>query len=121
MREEVFEVGTGYGYQTALLARLAARLVSIDIWPDPAAQTRRNLTAQGIGNVVVLAGDGSEGAPDYAPFDAIVVSAAYPGVPSPLAARGQGGGRLVQPIGPGGQNTSFCTRRSSTACGGCGS
>jgi len=56
VREEVFEVGTGYGYQTALLARLAARLVSIDIWPDPAAQTRRNLTAQGIGNVEVLTG-----------------------------------------------------------------
>ena len=65
--------------------------------------------------------DGTGGAREFAPFDAIVVSAAYPGVPSPLAARGQGGGRLVQPIGPGGQNTSFCTRRSSTACGGCGS
>ena len=51
--EEVFEVGTGYGYQTALLARLAARVVSMDIWPDLAEQARRNLAAQGIGNVVV--------------------------------------------------------------------
>gem|GEM_PF-3148048 len=76
--EEVLEVGTGYGYQTALLARLAARVVSIDIWPELAAQARRNLTAQGAGNVVVLTGDGIEGAPDFAPFDAIVVSAAYP-------------------------------------------
>ena len=50
--EEVFEVGTGYGYQTALLARLAARVISIDIRPDLTAQARRNLTAQGIGNVV---------------------------------------------------------------------
>ena len=65
--EEVFEVGTGYGYQTALLARLAARVVSMDIWPDLAEQARRNLAAQGIGNVVVLTGDGTEGAPDLAP------------------------------------------------------
>ncbi len=55
--EEVFEVGTGYGYQTALLARLAARVISIDIWPDLAAQARRNLAAQGAGHVVVLTGD----------------------------------------------------------------
>ena len=53
--EEVFEVGTGYGYQTALLALLAARVVSIDIWPDLAAQARRNLAAQGLRNVVVPA------------------------------------------------------------------
>ncbi len=84
--EEVFEVGTGYGYQTALLAWLAARVVSIDIWPDLAAQAHRYLAAQGVGNVVVLTGDGTDGAPDFAPFDAIVVSAAYPRVPSPLAA-----------------------------------
>jgi protein-L-isoaspartate(D-aspartate) O-methyltransferase len=57
--EEVLEVGTGYGYQTALLARLAAHVVSVDIWPDLAARARRNLTAQGIGNVVVLTGDGT--------------------------------------------------------------
>ncbi len=100
--EEVFEVGTGYGYQTALLARLAARVVSIDIWPDLAAQARRNLAAQGIGNVVVLTGDGTEGAPDFAPFDAIVVCAAHPRVPSPLAAQLKIGGCLVQPVGPGG-------------------
>ena len=100
--EEVLEVGTGYGYQTALLARLAARVVSIDIWPDLAARARRNLAAQGIGNVVVLSGDGTEGAPAYAPFDAIVVSAACPHVPLPLAAQLRTGGRLVQPIGPGG-------------------
>lgn len=100
--QQVLEVGTGYGYQTALLARLAAHVVSIDIWPDLATQARRNLAAQGIGNVIVLAGDGTEGAPDRAPFDAIVVSAAFPQVPPPLAAQLRTGGHLVQPIGPGG-------------------
>jgi len=100
--EQVFEVGAGYGYQTALLARLAGRVISIDIWPDLAEQARRNLAAQGIGNVVVLTGDGTEGAPEFAPFDAIVVSAACPRVPPPLAAQLRIGGRLVQPVGPGG-------------------
>lgn len=100
--EQVLEVGTGYGYQSALLARLAAHVVSIEIWPDLAAQARRNLAAQNIGNVVVLVGDGTEGAPEHAPFDAIIVSAAFPHVPPPLAAQLRPGGRLVQPIGPGG-------------------
>ncbi len=100
--EQVLEVGTGYGYQTALLARLAARVVSIEIWPDLAKRAQRNLAAQGVGNVVILAGDGTEGAPEHAPFDAIVVSAAFLRVPPPLAAQLKTGGRLVQPMGPGG-------------------
>jgi protein-L-isoaspartate(D-aspartate) O-methyltransferase len=100
--QQVLEVGTGYGYQTALLARLAARVVSIEIWPDLAERARRNLAAQGIGNVIVLAADGTEGTPGHAPFDAIVVSAAFPRVPPPLAAQLRAGGRLVQPVGPGG-------------------
>lgn len=106
--EEVLEVGAGYGYQTALLARLAARVVSIDIWPDLAARARRNLAAQGIGNVVVLAGDGTEGAPDLAPFDAIAISAACPRVPVPLPTQLRAGGRLVQLIGPGGAERFIC-------------
>jgi protein-L-isoaspartate(D-aspartate) O-methyltransferase len=100
--ERVLEIGAGYGYQTALLARLAARVVSVEIWPDLAARARHNLAAAGIGNVIVLAGDGTEGAPDHAPFDAVLVSAAFPRVPPPLAAQLRTGGRLVQPIGPGG-------------------
>ena len=100
--QQVLEVGTGYGYQTALLARLAARVVSIEIWPDLAGRAQRNLAAQGIGNVVVVVGDGTEGAPEHAPFDAVVVCAAFPRVPRPLAAQLRTGGRLVQPVGPGG-------------------
>jgi protein-L-isoaspartate(D-aspartate) O-methyltransferase len=101
-REKVLEVGTGYGYQTALLARLAAQVISIDVWAELTAQAGRNLAGQGIANVVLLTGDGSQGVPGHAPFDAIVVSAAFPAVPPPLAAQLTAGGRLVQPVGPGG-------------------
>ena len=79
--EEVFEVGTGYGHQTALLARLAARVISIDIWPDLAAQA---LPQPGRARHPQR-GDPhrrrNRGTPEFAPFDAIVVSAAYPRVP----------------------------------------
>ena len=100
--DEVFEIGTGYGYRTALLAPLAARVDQHRHLPDLAEQARCNLAAQGISNVVVLTGDGTGGAPEFAPFDAIVVSAACPHVPPPLAAQLRIGGRLVQPVGPGG-------------------
>jgi protein-L-isoaspartate(D-aspartate) O-methyltransferase len=75
------------GLQTALLARLAARVMSIERWPDLADQARRNLARQGLGNAEVLAGDGSRGLPEGAPYDAILVSAAFPQVPAPLAAQ----------------------------------
>ena len=100
--ERVLEVGTGFGYQTALLARLAREVWSVERIPELAAAAETNLAAQGVGNASVVVGDGSEGLPDVAPFDAIVVAAAHPRVPPPLAAQLAEGGRLVQPIGPGG-------------------
>ncbi|MCP2259058.1 protein-L-isoaspartate(D-aspartate) O-methyltransferase [Streptoalloteichus tenebrarius] len=98
----VLEIGTGYGFQTAVLARLAAHVVSVERWPDLAEAARRNLAARGVANVLVVVGDGTRGAPDWAPYDAVVVSAAFPEVPAPLVAQLRVGGRLVQPIGPGG-------------------
>jgi protein-L-isoaspartate(D-aspartate) O-methyltransferase len=100
--ERVLEVGTGYGFQTALLARLAAEVTSIERFADVAGVARRNLERGGVGNVEVLVGDGSAGVPGRAPFDAVVVSAAFTSVPRPLGDQLAQGGRLVQPVGSGG-------------------
>ena len=110
--EHVLEVGTGYGYQTALLAHLASFVTSIERWPDLAEMARRHLIAQGIRNVRVVDGDGTEGVPLGAPYDAIVVSAAFPEVPEPLVNQLRIAGRLVQPIGPGGAERVTAFERS---------
>ena len=100
--ERVLEVGTGYGFQTALLAHLSGFVWSIERWPDVAETARENLSRHGVTNVEVVAGDGTEGLPEHAPYDAAFISAAFPSVPPPLAQQLAPGGRLVQPIGSGG-------------------
>lgn len=100
--ERVLEVGTGYGFQTALLGQLAARVWSVERFADLAEFARAALAGQSIRNASIVVGDGSEGLPDEAPFDAVVVAAAYPSVPAPLVHQLAPEGRLVQPLGRGG-------------------
>jgi protein-L-isoaspartate(D-aspartate) O-methyltransferase len=100
--ERVLEIGTGYGFQTALLAWLAHAVWSVERFGDLAAAARERLERRGVRNAEVVVGDGTEGLPAHAPYDAIVVSAAFTAVPPPLAQQLAPGGRLVQPIGSGG-------------------
>ena len=97
--EEVLEIGTGSGYQAAVLSRLAARVVSIERLPLLAASARSTLDRLGVSNVIVYLGDGTAGRPSDAPFDAIVVTAGGPEVPPPLLEQLAPGGRLVGPFG----------------------
>ena len=97
--ETVLEVGTGSGYQAAILSHLAARVISIERVPRLAASARRSLDQLGVSNVVVYLGDGSRGRPAEAPFDAIVVTAGGPEIPVPLLDQLAPGGRLVGPFG----------------------
>jgi protein-L-isoaspartate(D-aspartate) O-methyltransferase len=99
--ELVLEVGTGSGYSTCVLARLAATVVSVERRPSLAARARRAIAELGAGNVEVLVGDGSRGLPERAPFDAIAVHATAPAPPRALLEQLGEGGRLVVPIAGG--------------------
>ena len=97
--ERVLEIGTGSGYQTALLARLAAQVFSVERIPALLDRARELLQSLAIRNVSLLLGDGTLGWRDYAPYDAILVGAAAPDVPRPLVEQLGEGGRLLVPIG----------------------
>ncbi len=95
----VLDVGTGSGYQAALLAELADEVVTIERVPELAEEARRTLDRAGYGRVDVRVGDGTLGVPERAPFDGIVVAAAAPAVPEALYEQLAPGGRLVVPVG----------------------
>jgi protein-L-isoaspartate(D-aspartate) O-methyltransferase len=95
----VLEVGTGSGYQAAILGELARQVYSVEIIPALADAARKRLTSMGYDNVTVRWGNGREGWPEQAPFDAIIVTAAAEAIPPPLLEQLKPGGRLVIPLG----------------------
>jgi len=97
--EKVLEIGTGSGYQAAILARLAREAYTVEFLPALSNRARSILESMGLDNVFLRCGDGSEGWPEEAPFDVIMVTAAMPEVPRPLLSQLAGGGRLIAPIG----------------------
>jgi protein-L-isoaspartate(D-aspartate) O-methyltransferase len=98
-RERVLDVGTGSGYQAAVLAELADEVVTIERIPELAEQAREALAAAGYENVDVRVGDGTLGVPDRAPFRGIAVAAAAPGIPETLYEQLEPGGRMAVPVG----------------------
>jgi protein-L-isoaspartate(D-aspartate) O-methyltransferase len=96
----VLEIGTGSGYQTAILAEICAHVYSVERHPQLADQAQQTLSRLGLNNLTLRVGDGGEGLPEYAPFDAIVVSAAAKQIPVPLFDQLREGGRMIIPVGP---------------------
>jgi len=109
--EKVLEVGTGSGYQTAVLAEIAGTVWTIEIVPALAREARATLEALGYANIRYRVGDGSRGWPEEAPFDAVIVTAAAPRMPSGLEGQLAIGGRMIVPVGTGLQEL-FLVRRA---------
>ncbi len=97
--ERVLEIGTGSGYQAAILSQLASRVYTIERIPELAARAQDVLRQLGYDNIKICVGDGTLGWPEHAPYDAIVVTAAPPNIPEPLTKQLAESGRLVAPVG----------------------
>ncbi len=114
-QEKVLEIGTGSGYQTALLSLVASMVFSVERVAGLAQSARLALAAAGIRNVTVLVGDGTLGWRPFAPYDAILVSAASPEVPAPLVEQLAPGGRMVIPLGDRASQTLTLVERRGDA------
>ena len=113
--ERVLEVGTGSGYQAAILSALAAEVHTVELIPALAERAAKTLADLGLTNVFVHAADGSLGWPEAAPYNAILVAAAAPRVPKDLLAQLADGGRMILPVGPSGyQELEFWRRGGDT-------
>ncbi len=112
--DRILEVGTGSGYQAAVLAEMEAKVFTIERHDDLANRARQVLEENGYGNLRVISGDGSKGLPEEAPFDGILVTAAGPTIPTPLLEQLSPGSHLVIPIEekPGRQKLTRITRRT---------
>jgi len=113
----VLEIGTGSGYQAAVLSRIAREVVSIERYRTLADVARERLKTLGYGNVTILAGDGFLGAPERAPFDRIIVTAAAEEIPKALVEQLGEGGKLVLPLGPR-NGTQYIVKLTKAADGG---
>jgi protein-L-isoaspartate(D-aspartate) O-methyltransferase len=112
----VLEIGTGSGYQAAVLAELVRQVHSVEVIPELAATARERLLRLGYRNVSIATGDGNAGLPEYAPYDGIIVTAAAAKVPVALLAQLRDGGRMVMPVGnSGGQELVLIQKSASGA------
>ena len=111
--DRVLEIGTGSGYQAAILAELAAKVYTIEIVEPLGKRAAQTLQRLGYKNVQVKIGDGYQGWPEYAPFDAVIVTCAPDHVPQPLVEQIKEGGRIIIPVGPAGDQTLYLLEKKN--------